>query len=104
MEDARHAGASRIDRGGILDIGLDDLNLGIAFVLLEIGAAAYHEAVEHPHMAALRHQPVDKMTADKSGPPSDQIKVYFARQDCIFLLSHRRSALLIAEERQNPSR
>ena len=68
------AGAGRIDRGGVGDIGLDDLNLGIALVLLEIGAAADDEIVEHPHTAALRQQAVDKMAADKPAPPVTRSK------------------------------
>ena len=71
---------------------------------VEVGAAADHKTSSTRTRRPSANNLIDQVAADKSGPPCNQIKVYFARQDRIFLLSHRRSALLIAEEGQNPSR
>ena len=73
MENAFDAGARRIDRARIGDVGLDDLELRIAFVLLQIGAPADNKVVEDAHAAPFGDQPVDKMASDKAGAPSHQI-------------------------------
>jgi len=40
-------------------------------VLLEIGAPAHHEAVEHTHAPAFSHQTVSEMAADESRTARD---------------------------------
>jgi hypothetical protein len=75
MENSPHARAGSIDGGLVGDIGLDELHFGIAPVLIEIGATAHDETVEHAHAPALPHQAVDKMTADESRTTGDQVKV-----------------------------
>jgi hypothetical protein len=74
MENTLDAGARGIDGGLVRNIGLDDLDPWIASVLLQVGAAAHYEAVEHTHAPAFSHQAIDKMTADKSRTTGDQIK------------------------------
>ena len=67
MEDALDApavAASTASRIG--DIGFDDLQPRIAGVLLEIGAAADDETVEHPDRPAFGKQTIDEVAADKA--------------------------------------
>jgi len=74
MKDPLDAFAGRKHRGRVRNVSLDHLAGRRARVLLEIGAAADDETVEHPHAPSAGNQTVDQMAADKPGAARHQIQ------------------------------
>src|SRR5215213_4633081 len=102
MEHALHTHTRGMNCVLVRDIGLNNFDSWIINVLLEVSAAAYHEAVQHAHAPTFRHQPFYKMTSDETRTTGDQIQICHAHEvDSPFSLPRQR--LLIDGQKYMPS-
>jgi hypothetical protein len=74
MEDPLNAFAGCTHDPHICDISLHNLTGRLASVLLEVSAAAHHEAIEHTNAPSACNQTVNQMTADEAGATRYQIQ------------------------------
>ena len=73
MKNAIGAAAPGFHGRRIGDIGTNHLELPGTAVLLQIGLTADGKIIDHPHPPTGSNQPVDEMTADKTGSARDNI-------------------------------
>src|SRR5215467_15567993 len=74
MEDTLDVIERRDDHSLVDHIPLDDLETGVARVLLEIAAPPDREVVENANPPTFGDQPIDQVTPNEAGPPGNQIK------------------------------
>jgi hypothetical protein len=73
MENSIRAGTSGVHRPDIGDIRFNDLKLGVAVMLSQIGPATDNKTVEDAHASTRGKQAINEMTPDEPRASCDQV-------------------------------